>query len=254
MAGRLLAFYGVHKNKKLTRYINTIGSLVAQSSKYPDRLFHFAILDTESVVAFSSPGGYIMISRGVIRFAKNEAEIAGILSHEIAHVGEQHILKTLTHMDEKEITSLNKSTLVKKQDVRLRVSSEEDSYFANYLAKAKGVSNIGVTLFKASKAGISIILEKGLDHQYEYEADHEGTRFAMLAGYDPKGLYHFLDRLGKSKNMNMGVISKTHPSIHNRKKRIMKFLEKPSNHQVLGALREKRFLRFQTMLEKKPKK
>ena len=95
MAGRLLAFYGEYLDPGLTAYINKVGRFVANNGDYPDRRYLFAILDSDSPNAFACPGGYILLTRGVIQNAENEAEIGAILGHEAAHVGKQHMFKTL---------------------------------------------------------------------------------------------------------------------------------------------------------------
>ena len=90
MAGRLVAFYGEYLDPGLTEYINQVGRYVARNGDSPDRRYMFAVLDADSPNAFACPGGYILLTRGVIESAQNEAELAAILGHESAHVGKQH--------------------------------------------------------------------------------------------------------------------------------------------------------------------
>ncbi len=95
VAGRLLGQYPLVANAKLQQYVNKVGRWVAQQSERPDLPWVFGVIDSPSVNAFALPGGYVFISRGLYQQLGNEAELAGVLGHEIAHVQQKHHLKIL---------------------------------------------------------------------------------------------------------------------------------------------------------------
>src|SRR5690606_17130438 len=79
-------FGGEYPNQDWTRYVNLVGQTVAEVSDRPTLPYHFAILNSQEQNAFAAPGGYIFITVGLLKSLKNEAELAGVLAHEVAHV------------------------------------------------------------------------------------------------------------------------------------------------------------------------
>lgn len=246
MAGRLLAHYGALENEGLIGYVNQVGNYVASFGDHPERRYMFAVLDSEMVNAFACPGGYILVTLGALRNARNEAELAAVLGHESAHVGLQHMYKTLKKMDSKELDSVAKAADKKSMNdenfkARSRPDPSEKSeageLIARYLSGATGVS-----VLQAAKAGMSLILEKGLDHEMEFEADREGVKYAINAGYSPKGMVEFLTRLQKNKSKaNTKILETTHPSLKDRLDQVSNLLVKMNLENTAGSLGEARF-------------
>lgn len=88
--------YGYYNNPKINDYVNTVGKNIAKKvSKRPDIDYNFYVLDTPEINAFAVPGGFIFITKGALKVLSNEAELAGILSHEIAHVELGHGLESI---------------------------------------------------------------------------------------------------------------------------------------------------------------
>ena len=83
-------FGGIYKDPKLEKYISSIGNKIAQNSDMPDIRWTFTILDSPIVNAFALPGGYVYVTRGLLSLANDEAEIASVIGHEIAHVTARH--------------------------------------------------------------------------------------------------------------------------------------------------------------------
>ena len=73
-------------NPDVQRYVNRVGRWLSLNSERPDLNWQFGVLDTGTINAFSTPGGYVLISRGLLERLHNEAELAGVLAHEVAHV------------------------------------------------------------------------------------------------------------------------------------------------------------------------
>lgn len=256
MAGRLLNFYGVVEDQALIKYVNEVGSFVGTVSDHPERHYMFAILESEMVNAFACPGGYILVTQGSLRQAENEAELAAILGHEVAHVGEKHMFNTLIKSKNKELANENKNQQSDESDeakMRERPKLEIDKsatgdILARYLS---GATNAGASLLQAAKDGMGLILEKGLDKNLEFQADALGTRYAIRAGYKPDALYQFLARLEKNKrkrHVDTSVLDKTHPKLSERRKKIASLLTELNAKQIVGASVRERFQKFHEML------
>jgi predicted Zn-dependent protease len=208
----------------------------------------FAVLDSDSVNAFACPGGYILITRGTIQSAQNEAEIAAILGHEAAHVGRQHMFKTLKTMNQEKLAKEDAEKAKKRRPDKFSrarqrpVPSADDSgaALAKFLTTASGA---GIGILQAAKAGMGLLLEKGLDKNLEHEADRDGVKYAIRAGYEPKALDSFLARLAeaKAKNSDKTVMDVTHPPITDRRKEIAEVLNKMKAEEIIGAVGKERF-------------
>ncbi len=266
MAGRLLHYYGVYDDENLVNYLNLVGNYVASYSDYPDRRYMFNILDSETVNAFACPGGYILVTVGTLRLATNEAELAMVLGHEVAHVGKKHMFNTLRKMGDKERDDAAKSVDAKQHmhepetmAARKRETAENNETGALIARYLSGSTGIGLSLLQAAKAGMSLILEKGLDKKLEFEADTEGVRYAVRAGYQPDGLIQFLDRLQAQKEkdkgkLDMSILDKTHPKISERLATINAILDKMNAKEIAGARGEERFKKNLAALQAKKKK
>ena len=82
----LQEFGGAYDDPGLARYISSVGKLLARTSEMPELEFTFTVLDSPIVNAFALPGGYVYVTRGLLALADDEAELAGVLAHEIGHV------------------------------------------------------------------------------------------------------------------------------------------------------------------------
>ena len=89
-------FGGIYNNKKIQNYVSSLGNFLVSTSELPNLKFTFTILDTELVNAFALPGGYIYLTRGLLAICQNEAQLAGVISHEIGHVTARHTAKRYT--------------------------------------------------------------------------------------------------------------------------------------------------------------
>ncbi|MFP5418655.1 MAG: M48 family metalloprotease, partial [Gammaproteobacteria bacterium] len=95
IAGNLLGAVPLVRDDALQRYVNLVGNWVAQQSGRNEVTWRFGVLDTEAINAFAAPGGYVFVTKGLYRMLDNEAELAGVLGHEIAHITKKHHLKVL---------------------------------------------------------------------------------------------------------------------------------------------------------------
>jgi predicted Zn-dependent protease len=178
-------FGGVYKNPALLNYVNLVGKSVAEVSDRPEIEYHFAVLNTDAPNAFATPGGYVFVSAGLLRLLQNEAQLAGVLGHEIAHITHKHALKTLQRS--KMLAGLSGLTMA--------AMDKDNSLFD------KVINEVSEVLFT-----------RGLDKELEFEADKFGMEYAYRMGYHPEGLKNFLRVLGKSQGKESSIFLSTHPS------------------------------------------
>ncbi len=201
-------FGGSYNNKSLLQYVNLVGNSVAMFSERPNIPYHFAILNNPEPNAFAAPGGYVFVTTGLLRKIKNEAELAGVLGHEIAHISQKHTLKTLQRS--RSIQGIS--------ELSLSLMDKNPAMFRNI------INDISTILF-----------EHGLDQSLEYEADRVGTEFAYRVGYNPRGLEDFLKTLREIRGKERSIFFKTHPSPSNRINKLLR--EVLPNYRDIGKYR-----------------
>ncbi len=182
-------FGGEYDDASLTRYVTLIGQTIAETSDRPNLQYHFAILNSQEQNAFATPGGYIFITIGFLKALKNEAELAGVLAHEIAHVTQKHMLETIRRG----------ALLSNVSELTLSALKKDPQLFSNV------IDEITDKLFT-----------KGMDKDKEYEADAFGIDFAYRAGYHPDGLQNYLKTLQSQEGQAQSRFFTTHPSTETR--------------------------------------
>src|SRR5206468_2680417 len=95
--------YPVSKDRSLNEYVNLVGLTMASVSPRPELNFAFGVLDTPEVGAYSTPGGYIFVTRGALDLMQDESELAGVLAHEVAHVVLNHGIEEVKSAKFKEL-------------------------------------------------------------------------------------------------------------------------------------------------------
>jgi predicted Zn-dependent protease len=183
----LLGARPLYDDPELQRYVNSVGLWVARQSERPELGWHFAVNDSEHINAFAAPGGYIIVTRGMMRQLRNEAELAGVLGHEVAHVVQKHHLK-----------ALRKSAVMTLVGAGVAAASA-DSQHAEIVQKLVGPTKE--------------LYARGLDKADEFEADRMGAVLATRAGYDAYGLPAVLQTLSAAdeKDAFLALLFKTHP-------------------------------------------
>jgi predicted Zn-dependent protease len=185
ISGNLLGAVPLVRDDTLQRYVNLVGNWVALQSGRKDITWRFGVLDTEDINAFAAPGGYIFVTKGLYRLLNNEAELAGVLGHEIAHVTLKHHLKVLKQSSL--ISALGQVAGSKAQ--------KSDQMVQNLIGNG------------------AEIMARGLDKNAEFEADRVGMVFAARAGYEPWGLPEVLQDMAglPAKDQRTSLLYKTHP-------------------------------------------
>src|SRR5438093_741871 len=91
----VLAEYGAYDDSLVQKYVRGVGMRLAKASQLPDLDWHFTVIDDPSVNAFAMPGGYIYITRGILAHLNSEAQLAGVMGHEIGHVTARHTARQI---------------------------------------------------------------------------------------------------------------------------------------------------------------
>jgi predicted Zn-dependent protease len=209
-------FGGEYRDERLTLYINLVGKTIADVSDRPNLDFHFAILNSQDQNAFAAPGGYIFVTIGLLKTLKNEAELAGVLAHEIAHITQKHMLETIRRG----------ALLSNVSEVTMAAMNKDPKMFSNV------IDEITDKLFT-----------KGMDKDKEYEADVYGVEFAYRAGYHPGGLRDYLKTLQSQEGHANSRFFTTHPSTGTRIGKIEGLLGKYADGMRFPVL-TKRFQSF----------
>ncbi len=105
VSDKMVETFGVYQDANVTKYVTLVGAVMALQSPRPGLDWQFVVLDTEGVNAFAAPGGFIHITKGLLGLMKNEAELAGVLAHEIIHVTEKHTVNAIQQGDAISMTS-----------------------------------------------------------------------------------------------------------------------------------------------------
>jgi predicted Zn-dependent protease len=157
--------FGGVQDANVHKYVSLVGTVLAQQTARPNLAWTFIVLDTDGVNAFASPGGLVHITRGALGLIKNEAELAGVLGHEITHVAHKHT-----------VNAIRKNKAVS-------------------LGANETLSDRGPMLDKIANRAYSMVLENAFDRADELDADKEALALMQKAGYAPAALADFLMRL-----------------------------------------------------------
>jgi predicted Zn-dependent protease len=188
---QILQTYGKYDDPELSRYVAELGRRVGALSHQPDLAYNIQVLDSPVVNAFAVPGGYVYLTRGILAYINDEAELAGVVAHEIGHIAARH--------------SAQQYSKAQFAQLGLGLGSVLSKTFRKYA----GVAQVGVGLLFAS-----------FSRSDEREADALGVEYSAKAGYDTNhmaNLFVSLERLnpGEGQGGLPGWFS-THPNPENR--------------------------------------
>lgn len=179
------------RDEALQRYVNRVGLWLAMQTERPDLPWRFGVIDSSDINAFALPGGIVLVTAGLYDNLRDEAELAGVLAHEIAHVVEKHQVEAIKKAMGREFAT----------EIAGEVAGKSD----NELVRRFGD--------KAFKAGTEV-LARGLDKKDEHDADARGMVIAARAGYNPFGLAGVLQTLDMANpgNKSVALLFSTHPT------------------------------------------
>ena len=185
VAAKMVAYFKVYENPKLAAYVRGWARRWPMQSERQDLACHFELLDTPVVNAFAAPGGFVFVTRGLIENIATEAELAGVLAHEVGHVAARHVVRALQR---------GKLIQTGVQEARAYMPGSQ------YLDGVAG-------------AVLERMIDRGLDPGDEYDADQRGVLYAYNAGYRPDGLGMFLETFEKIRAPvgGRGLLAVAHP-------------------------------------------
>ncbi len=199
VAATILSTYKAFDQTAATQYLNTLGKVLSMYSEKPETFggWHFLIMDTDEINAFAAPGGFILVSRGMLRCCRNEDELASVLAHEIGHVQREHGLR-----------AISKSRWTSAATIM--VAEAGKNLGGQQLAEL-------TTLFEGSITDVTKTLaDSGYARAFEREADGDAIVIMQRVGYNPEGLVNMLAEMGKRLEKDKRGFAKTHPDPNDR--------------------------------------
>jgi len=216
--------YNVYDNEEATEYLNMIGQSAARFSDMPSTFkgYHFLILDTDEVNAFAAPGGFIFISRGMIRLCKSEDDLAAVAAHEIGHIQLKHAIGAI------------KSSRLTSALTTLAVEGTKT-------LAGDTVSQL-TQAFEGSITDITkTMMNSGYARGQERAADKAAIDILKNMGYRQESLPNVLERMAQvTKETDSSGFGATHPPPGERVKDLMKLIDDSSTPLPTSA-RQKRF-------------
>ena len=161
----LAEFGGAYEDQAVAAYVDSIGQFLALTSERPNVKFTFTVLNSPIVNAFALPGGYVYVTRGLLALAGDEAELAGVIAHEIGHVAARHGAQRMS----------------------------------NTMLANLGIGLLGLLFDSEQIAGIAqvgaLAVIQSYSREQEHEADSLGVNYLSRAGFDPEAMASFLGKL-----------------------------------------------------------
>ncbi len=202
---QILRQYGRYDDEALQQYVNDVGQRIAKSSHRPDLQYTFTVLDSDMINAFALPGGYVYVTRGIMRYLNSEGELAAVLGHEVGHVTARHSVRQQTGA----------------------TAAGVGAMMVGILTGSPDLANV------ANMAGSALVVGYGRD--MELEADRLGAEYLDRIGYEPEEMIDVVRLLknqellevqmarqeNRKPNIYHGVFS-THPDADTRLQEVVK--------------------------------
>ncbi|MFM2062794.1 MAG: hypothetical protein RLZZ507_2464 [Cyanobacteriota bacterium] len=184
----------ISRNQQLNSYVEQIGRRLAANSDRSNIPYTFQVVEDDAVNAFATTGGFVYINTGLLKAAENEAELAGVIGHEMGHIEGQHLIKQM-----------------------------RERAIASGIASATGLNRN-----QAVAIGVDLALNRPRSRKDEYDADTRGLRALTRSGYSPSAMVSFMKKLqGRS---SIPTFLSTHPGASDRVNALQKQINKlPSN-------------------------
>ncbi len=197
---QIVQMYGLYSDEALTNYISEMGTRMGKVSHRPQLTYHFKIMDSPVINAFAVPGGYVYFTRGILAYLNNEAELAGVMGHEIGHITARHSAK-----------QYSKAQLAQ---IGLGLGSVVSETFSQYAGLA--AQGVGILFLKFSRDN-------------EREADDLGVEYSTKSGFDAGEMSNFfvtLNRMHGSGGGSLPDFLSTHPNPDDRVGAIQRYAKK----------------------------
>jgi predicted Zn-dependent protease len=187
---QITAMYGIYDDVALVTYVDNLGQQLAKISHRPQLTYTFNVMDSPVINAFAVPGGYVYLTRGILAHLNSEAELAGVVGHEIGHITARH--------------SAQQYTKAQMAQIGLGLGSLLSQTFSQYAGLAG--QGIGLLFLKFSRDN-------------ERQSDTLGVEYSSKVGYDARHMANFFNTLDKMHSGEKGSLPDfltTHPNPENR--------------------------------------
>jgi predicted Zn-dependent protease len=213
--------FGVVQSEPVTKYVTLVGKVIAASSSRPNLDWQFIVLDTDGVNAFAAPGGFVHITRGLLGMMKNEAQLAGVLGHEVTHIAVKHTIRSIQKNKGSEILA----------------------------DTAGGTGGLKTALIaKVADAAFRNLLDGTFSQADENESDKLGAQMANKAGYAPGGMAEVLKMIAERNagRQDRNGFFASHPDTKDRIEKIEKQIkDERLTASALVATRYAEFIKFE---------
>jgi beta-barrel assembly-enhancing protease len=201
VAANILAIYKPYTtNPALTRYVNLICQTIVINSPHPEVFngYHALILDSTEFNAFSSPGGHIFITKGLLELTDSEDTLAAVIAHELAHIMLKHSINLINNM---------------RFNDEMSAIADRASVFAGRGSAAAQ----RLMVFRDSVSSMmDTLLKNGYSQEQELEADQEAIILLAASGYNPMSIMDVLKLMQSIENSRRSGFNTTHPSARER--------------------------------------
>ena len=195
----------LYRNADVNRYVDEIGQRLARVSDRPDIPYTFQVVQDSAVNAFATMGGYVYVTTGLMAAADNEAELAGVLGHEIGHIANRDAVQQMRQV-----------------------------------AITQGITGaLGVNRDRLVNIGTQIALQLPASRSAEYAADHHGFDTMGRAGYDQSGMVTFMQKLVR--RSSQPEFLSTHPDARNRVDSLQQRLDSSALPEANAGLSESEY-------------
>ena len=172
--------YQLYNNRQVQQYVDQVGQGLVAASDSRDIPYTFQVVSSDEINAFATPGGFVYVTTGLLQEADNEAQLASVLAHEIAHINERHSVQALRR-----------------------------AVLAQGIAETAGIETSTL-----AQVGYQLAFELPRSRDYEYAADAQGLEILQAAGYPPQSFVNFLEQLMDSSGQPEFL--RTHPTSASR--------------------------------------
>lgn len=207
VGARILKKYKPYDDPAANRYVNTLGQTLAQASDLPETYggYHFLIQDSDDINAFAAPGGFIFVTRGILRCCQHEDAVAAVLSHEIGHVQSHHGLQAIKK--------------ARVTDALTTLAIEGTKTFAG-----EELASLTQTFEDSISDITSTLVVNGYSRAFEHQADLDAVNILYRTGYNPSGLVDMLNVMDQRLKPEGLDFAKTHPAPTKRISEIESYL------------------------------
>jgi Zn-dependent protease with chaperone function len=215
------------EDPEINEYLQNLGAQLASFAKLSGQEFQFFAVKDSEINAFALPGGFVGINAGLLLATRSESELAGVLAHEISHVTQRHIARSIAAESRNSIVS----SAAMLAAILVGAAGSPDAAMAGLAAMQSVALNNQMTFSRAN----------------ETEADNVGINLLSRAGYDPNGMWQFFEVLqrqnGTANEADMPSILRSHPvtleRIAETRSRAAKYSIKAANSMSYNLIRER---------------